>query len=818
MSIVRSVTAQAEVIDDVTPVAVGQWYWYDKSKDTLGWAGEPEGDGPEDEAEAFLAKVRGDGALDVEFWGNDDDEDEDENAEAADEAEAAGGVEEKETKPPKPPILCCVTGLGSNYVELTEAAQKYSSAFRVALGGFDDCCVLEPDPQGYIRRQVAVRQDNVRELMDEIRRVTAALGVTAPGGVLSDGGASATTALAAAHSVGDITEHKALLIRTKEEVLPNLFKRVEAEHATMALWMQAELLPMHAQLTGMKTVTKAIESRIFTVELYAGLVEEVTLVRDGAPAPNDTKVALFQRRHYMDEECLANYAAGGMNYTGIGAFDAWLARPENAGRVLPLPRCIVAFRVRRREKDYSSEIDNWRDFISFAVSGVRDADMWTFLYLRNGDRIYRLQTKIDFGEHLFPDKEHSILLGDPNEPLWFDPQHPNHVITQSRYAAMLVEAAQARVDHAAELAAWKVEHPIHRARDRRNDKLYEEYSELPWDERETFVARLEAMPPEEQDAVGFYGTNPIDSCYRRLANPKSPYSSFVAPRYEGPNVDIWARLTPSHVYYDDAMKKIREETDAHNQIAAVIQGILDRSPVFHPHPPWRIFTPEGFAAGIDLVYDDDERVLVNGAPPEFEEYRRRINANLSVNSVCVGQDQFWAEQEAIKYNERRADGKNHYDRKLYRPYGNPGPGLFARPARVTKTYAVFKWMRAAQRRERDWSRWGVRYKKRPPIEVSLKVPLDRLFNVSAYTPGDYKMFFADPRTRAAYLQWAPFLLRGEDFAAGKVKVRGEEAPKTDDVEAETETETEMETDVDEEPEADAPGGGDDDDLDVDADE
>ena len=56
-----------------------------------------------------------------------------------------------------------------------------------------------------------------------------------------------------------------------------------------------------------------------------------------------------------------------------------------------------------------------------------------------------------------------------------------------------------------------------------------------------------------------------------------------------------------------------------------------------------------------------------------------------------------------------------------------------------------------------------------PIHTGFSCQAELLFNVSAYTPGDYKMFFSDPRTRAKYLQWAPFMLAAEDYhASGKI--------------------------------------------------
>lgn len=97
----------------------------------------------------------------------------------------------------------------------------------------------------------------------------------------------------------------------------------------------------------------------------------------------------------------------------------------------------------------------------------------------------------------------------------------------------------------------------------------------------------------------------------------------------------------------------------------------------------------------------------------------------------------------------------------YRPYGNPGPGLVAEVASMSRNGdCTF---------ERKWKRKRSTYSHRDSelLTSRIKVPRAKLFNVDAYTPGDYRMFFKDPRTRAAYLQWAPFLLTAEDWHAGK---------------------------------------------------
>ena len=51
---------------------------------------------------------------------------------------------------------------------------------------------------------------------------------------------------------------------------------------------------------------------------------------------------------------------------------------------------------------------------------------------------------------------------------------------------------------------------------------------------------------------------------------------------------------------------------------------------------------------------------------------------------------------------------------------------------------------------------------------TITVPVDKLLNVSAYKPGDYKRFLSDPRTRLEYLQWAPLMMAAEDYHGGKV--------------------------------------------------
>lgn len=619
------------------------------------------------------------------------------------------GDDEEET------VLTCVVHVGSNFVKL-ESANRAS--WRVHIKNFDQETRFEPNPNDYIQAQIARHRENVTGLLNDVKQLTAKLGIThvaLPEGP-QDAGAS-STALAVAHGIKNVHAHKTALIKAKEKTLPDLFKRIEEEHEDMATWMKATLVPMKAQADGMKKSCEAIEQQIFIVELYAGLIEELELIRKGNPAPNETKIHLMQRRHYMDEECLVDYRAGGMEFKDIGAFERWLLRKKSRReRVFPHTRCVVVFRVRRKCKERETPTD-LGGFIS--LMRLEDSDKATFLYIRNGEQYYRLQTGIDFGEQLFPDKERSVALGGGE--VW-------------------VQLFGGRVQEI--VPASEVEF-IHRDYEEKLAKY--EKDKKKW-KRMTKAQRKGKCSP-----------------YR----PSEPFYNY-------------AKATPESVYYDDAMRMVAHEMLKHNRVAVVLQGLLDRSPAFHPHPPWQLWTSEGFLCGIELVYDLS-RALTDGDPPSFRAFQLRLNMALKKGSFTVGQEDAWERDEGHKERRRRESDWRHrgetWRLKYYRPYGNPGPGLVAEVTRFgRKRQCGFTWQR-----ERQSFRWvsnpdepGWNKRDDSTITTHFTCSDEVLLNVSAYTPGEYLQFYADPRTRADYLQWAPMLLAAEDWHAAQKK---EKKPK-----------------------------------------
>lgn len=596
--------------------------------------------------------------------------------------------------------LACVMEVGSNYVELRAPARDgHGRGSRHHLNDVKDELRFEPNAEQVIKDNITRYQGNVTLLLAEVQEVTKRLGVV-PHSEIVDGTGGDNNALAVLSSQVDTTAYKNALVQAKTVDLPALFEQVKDANENLAKWMLATTLPTRALMGPMKNGVKLIEDRIYTIELYAGLTEEAVKIADGDPAKTHEPLRVMQRRLYMDEECLLDYDAGGIELRTIHSFDEWIARPHNRDRLLPFPRTLVAFRVRRETKERE---DGGNMMTCFINAQIKEADKKTFIYVRNGEQVWRVDCDFMFDEMIIPNQED------------FDPSGPMMVKRTIRDKEDMMP--KARFDSLCEVfeksEAWRKE----------------------WEGK-----------PKEKNRVYYSGDNPFRN--------EMPY---------GFRPGEWSPFDDSNIYYDEAMSAVEAEMKRYNRVAVIIQGLFDRSLVLHPHPPVQVWNPDSFARSVELVYDG--KTLTYGDKPDFEAYRAKLNASLGPDSIVTGQEDVWMKLEAERENERQRNNYRDSHRKSnyvrLRPHGNPGPGLVAKmdewKPRARK--AVFRWMVDME----DWRRWSSGQKPK-----TVTAAHSDLLNVSAYTPGDYKQFFQDPRTREEYLKWAPLMLAAEDYHAGKL--------------------------------------------------
>lgn len=295
--------------------------------------------------------------------------------------------------------LGCITRHGSNYVHIQGVGDSmYTQDERVHVNDIYRKLRAEPNAERIIENKIGFHQQEVNRLLGRIKETTARLGVV-PRTAISDHNAGGDNALAVVSSQVDTESYKKELVKAKETDLPALFKAVEAQHKLVATWMKAPILPMMASIGPMKDCIKDIEDRVYTIELYAGLTEYSRKVKDGDPAKTDTVLHVMQRKHYMDEECLLDYDAGGMEFKDLTAFADWLAKPTNFDRLLPFERCAVAFQVRRTAKERS-----WDSPLgAFINIQLEQQDKWTYLFVRNGEQLWMIGCDFEFGDRIFPD-------------------------------------------------------------------------------------------------------------------------------------------------------------------------------------------------------------------------------------------------------------------------------------------------------------------------------------------------------------------------------------------------------------------------------
>lgn len=597
----------------------------------------------------------------------------------------------------------CITHVGSNYVKVDQPKHHNGRyTVRVHFNEVFRKLKFEPNHKKVIANNVLHYQQKVDHSLSEARRISQKLGLNMTPGLpgTQDGSTGSGTGLAVLSGKSDVSGYQNELVVAKEETLPALFEAIKEDNQNLCTWLSAETLPIEAEMDASRKAIGLIDDRIFNISLYAGLIESVATCRDGQPASISEQLHILQRRLYMDEECLLDYDDGGMEFRDIEEFDKWLARPHNYQRILPFRRCIVAMRLRRKTKE--------RNYLGTLVSALENhekglSDKFTYLFIRNGEQVFRLNTTLDFDEQIFPDRADF----DPSEPMMFNPR------------------------------SSRSEDPFMTKRD--------------FDARKAESARLKKLSQEWREKRKAAGEEShwIDDPYSNHRDRIWPFSARESDYHP---------VDPSSVYFDDALEKLGERVKKYNRISLIIQGLLDRSQCLHPHVPIQMWNAEHFSRHIKLVYDNENALYSGLEAPDFEAYRQKANESIGLGSVVVGQRDAWRRSEAEKMNKKVGSiGGYSSDYRFYEPYGDPGPPKVAiiEEWKPRARKAVFRW----ERESKTWDEWGDRFM----IRTSLTVPESKLFNISAYKKGDYLQFFRDPRTREQYLKWAPMLMTAEEY-------------------------------------------------------
>lgn len=584
-------------------------------------------------------------------------------------------------------IFGCVIDIGSNYVVVDYPGNRFD---RFHIDKFLKISKFEPDPDSIIDPKIAQIQQSLTSQINEMQRLIATASPVPSTNQTEN-------ALVPLSQAMDIVKYKADLITIRDKSLPEIQEKIKNTTNSLTNWIKAKMMPIKASLESSKNKISLVNNQIFNIELYVGLLDNIAHIKKGSPADQSEKINIFQRTLYADEESLEDYEAGGLRFDKLYQFERWLKKPLVFNRVFPFPKTIVAFRIRRQKA-----VPEYRDFVSFQIE---DCDKYTFLYVRNGDNLYRLQSEIDFSPNLFPSK-HEF---DTTQPLYASGQFKvNKIITENEY----LDLCQRYDEYKKEFRDWKKNnpesHPIHfKASERRRD--------FSW---------MDASPRES---------------YKKVDN--------------------------DNTFKDEVLNHIDQQIREYNRIILILQGILDRSEILNPQPQIRLYESEDFVNYVNLIYDESN-TLNPPDKPDIVTYLYKKNEVLKPGDIVTGANIYWEEEQAKKENARQQRDwriKNPTTYNRFVPFDKKGPGRYARVSKISNRtkIATISWTWEKEIYKRGYG-YVVEEK-----ESHIRIPFDRILNVSEYESGEYKQFYNDPRTRIDYVKWAPLLLAAEDHVGGK---------------------------------------------------
>jgi len=134
------------------------------------------------------------------------------------------------------------------------------------------------------------------------------------------------------------------------------------------------------------------------MEVYAGIGCDTFELQDGARAEREEKLHIHQEVCFIDEE-LSIWKecwkiSGGADYNNLEDFEGFIK--VHFKEYLPHPLSIMAWRIRRRKKEY----DNfWEDLTKNKYNFI------TVIIFRDGERLVEFIPEISVGEEFFPKTE-----------------------------------------------------------------------------------------------------------------------------------------------------------------------------------------------------------------------------------------------------------------------------------------------------------------------------------------------------------------------------------------------------------------------------
>ncbi len=155
-----------------------------------------------------------------------------------------------------------------------------------------------------------------------------------------------------------------------------------------------------SQLSEFEKEIKQKQKRLYALETYMGIEEEVIVLQEGQKASNDEPIHVYQLKLYMDEEVGITELddptlSSGLDFNNIELFDEWII--QHYQQYLYQPKSIMAWEIKRNDSHYSDDY--------LYNEHMNKQNHLTYFLIRNGDMLYRIYTNVYVGDTTFPTKK-----------------------------------------------------------------------------------------------------------------------------------------------------------------------------------------------------------------------------------------------------------------------------------------------------------------------------------------------------------------------------------------------------------------------------
>ena len=699
-------------------------------------------------------------------------------------------------------VLVVADAFESNLVILKSNAVDYRVLNKNL--GYVLSCITETEAQNLIQGRGKEKQALIIEAQVEIKEVIAQIN-------MAGAQTSGSTELIVATKDALLEQSRVLTeVHGKriDELNNSIKKNVEDLHAITSYYA----LPAMVGISKLSKSKAVITDKLRELSLYGGLNEQETIVSTGGVASEDKPVHIYQNLKHMDVECIIGYQSGGIDVRSVKDFNEWLAKPANRNRVMPADKSIVAIKIRKHPNARIWEF------------GANDNA--TYLYLRNGENIKAIETKIEINGTLLAtenDFAHSFYAKKVGS--WADisanfaflsKNEYEHLATLSEqakplYLNTMLDAYRLRLDYLVKALAY-AEHKQRVIGDANHDTHNEDII------TKKGVMRATALIRSGLDKARVSHNKDINETKERIQTITACIKDgFVDPKFDFPHTEgTWFGIlnieTPEIGFIDAQGNRHLMQLSEHDYIEGLkaIKEKYDQLGLYFPNPekhrhsrapnnPFAVITD---LLDYELINDtnyffDDIKSL------SWDRYKRQNDLAILVQGlfdrstffghtkVSLFQEGFEDKVKLVYDLEKGLYSGDMPDFKSYLTNGRidskKGDVFFghkkiwqeeqdekASRHQFYDRIDIPKYLKADSVIKKRDGRTVVKFKwqtehpywskaKTPARNNVFECDIDELINVSHYKLNDCEVFTKDPRCRDRYPEWGEFMMAAETY-------------------------------------------------------